>query len=313
MQNNDVHIFISKKETDWESARRIKKYLEQVGGDRLKIFISQDILAGEDWRKSIESQLAKSDGLILLFGEPTNDWDWCLYEVGLFTSIRSERSTKSICLYSPKTKLPTQLDHMQHVSATNEKMEKFIIDFLGSSKITGVEPPLNKRFTTDKEAVKDLASKLCNEINASGIRQTLFYNAIISINIDPDDIKDGVIPKDAWIVDIPPMTLEVFGFLDKPAGVTHWTWGLLEESMTESQGDNWSKELSKSLKLSCEGKALQPIINTIKSLSSGKVYRPNINRRDLEPDGTVTIHILFIQEPIKGQGMTQLTSSKNNS
>lgn len=296
MSENIVKVFISKKDSAVDSAKRIKSHLELIGGNRLDIFISEDIPSGVDWRESIKQNLAEANCFFLLFGDPTDGWDWCLYESGLFTPLDKETESGSICFHHPKTEFPSPLAHMQHVSATQERMEKFIVDFFGTSKITRIEPALNEKFAHNKEAVSELATKLCNEIKSGGKKNSVYYNAAITLTTPLEDIKNGIIPDNAR-VKASYITLEIFDYFQKPPGVDHWTWGVLKNPICKAQGNDWITELSKSIKSACDGKLVQPVNNTITSLTSGKVYRPNINRMDTRGnDGTVTIQILLIQE-----------------
>ena len=84
---SEYRVFISHKKIDEASAKAIRDELAQFSGD-LQFFISGDsIRAGEDWQARLRSELKDSDLLLLLFTEPTREWDWCLYEVGLFTDL----------------------------------------------------------------------------------------------------------------------------------------------------------------------------------------------------------------------------------
>jgi hypothetical protein len=82
-----IHVFISHKERDKELARRIKGLLLQRGKPgRLRVFASSDAgdLPGTQWFPFIHRELAQAHSLILLYTDPRQVWDWCLYEAGYF-------------------------------------------------------------------------------------------------------------------------------------------------------------------------------------------------------------------------------------
>src|ERR1700694_683687 len=82
-------VFISHKHEDHALAVEVKKALEGLARPKLiDCFVSgTDITAGMDWRREIRSVLARSHLLVLLFTAPSKNWDWCLYETGLYTRL----------------------------------------------------------------------------------------------------------------------------------------------------------------------------------------------------------------------------------
>src|SRR5882757_7476501 len=106
-------VFISHKQDDHALAAEVKKALEGLAHrpKQIDCFVSGvDITAGTDWRRAICSRLAKSHLLLLLFTAPSRNWDWCLYETGLYT--RFERAEKNqvssvVCLFSPGQASPS--------------------------------------------------------------------------------------------------------------------------------------------------------------------------------------------------------------
>ena len=41
-------------------------------------------LAGKPWRNKIREEIHRANWFILLLPDPSEDWDWCLYETGMF-------------------------------------------------------------------------------------------------------------------------------------------------------------------------------------------------------------------------------------
>ena len=141
-RNTDfVRIFVSHKDEDRAKARTIKDLLEVYAPNRLEFFISgENIIAGEDWQERIRNELRNSTLLLLLFTEPTKNWDWCLFEAGLFTPlIDRDEQRRIICIYPFDSGGPRPLTNLQGIPADVESVSKFLTSLFRTSDITGVE------------------------------------------------------------------------------------------------------------------------------------------------------------------------------
>ena len=78
------HVFISHKAKDELAAEAIRKALKMRGGNSLEIFVSERIKAGSQWSEEIWKSLKRADWLLLLYTDPSQEWDWCLFEAGFF-------------------------------------------------------------------------------------------------------------------------------------------------------------------------------------------------------------------------------------
>jgi len=124
--SNMFRVFVSHKHDDHALAETVKKTLEGLSG-RIDCFVSgSDLSAGSDWNAEIRSQLAKSHLLILLFTEPSRNWDWCLYEAGLFTSLGVAEDHSVVCLYRPQNTLPSPLKNLQGVPVEAVPFQRFL-------------------------------------------------------------------------------------------------------------------------------------------------------------------------------------------
>ena len=133
MANTDdtFSVFISHKQDDHEVAVKVKKALEGLAQrpKQIDCFVSGvDITAGTDWRREIRSRLATSHLLLLLFTEPSRNWDWCLYETGLYTRFdKLEKNAVSavVCLFHPSQASPSPLADLQGVPASQRQDPRF--------------------------------------------------------------------------------------------------------------------------------------------------------------------------------------------
>jgi hypothetical protein len=77
-------IFLSHKNDDNVLADRLKTILTRPCPNGLDVFHMSDIKGGHDWCKKIYDRTASADMLWLLFTDACANWDWCMYEAGLF-------------------------------------------------------------------------------------------------------------------------------------------------------------------------------------------------------------------------------------
>jgi hypothetical protein len=89
-----LRVFISYKLKDHAATNTIKKILQRIGGDRIKVFVSGDEEPGVQWRENVLQELAKAHILIFLYTDPKSQWDWCLYETGYFDARQDPQELK---------------------------------------------------------------------------------------------------------------------------------------------------------------------------------------------------------------------------
>ena len=303
-RNTDfVRIFVSHKDEDRAKARTIKDLLEVYAPNRLEFFISgENIIAGEDWQERIRNELRNSTLLLLLFTEPTKNWDWCLFEAGLFTPlIDRDEQRRIICIYPFDSGGPRPLTNLQGIPADVESVSKFLTSLFRTSDITGVEPPLNPKLSPND--IGDVASQICDLF---GPRETVphFACPYVTLQIPKHTSTDKPeIPNESDVAG-DAATLAIFGLASGPH-----KWGNLVDRVGKHGQSDWVEELGQAFQLASRCQLTHPLTATFRAANGGKIFRPLLYSLDLENGRPVTATILFSEElthPDVGGPMFQL-------
>ena len=127
--NFPYKIFISHKVSEHGGAvKKLKKILNQNNTlkDKIDIYISTAVSAGEDWVKNLYAELDKADMLLYVycFNSPPTDNDWCIYETGYFA--KSSNRSNLITIVPAGVRPPAPLQIYQFVELTREGIESLL-------------------------------------------------------------------------------------------------------------------------------------------------------------------------------------------
>jgi hypothetical protein len=285
-ETDDVFtVFISHKHDDHALAVEVKKALEGLAHPKQLIdcFVSGiDITAGMDWRRKIRSVLARSHLLLLLFTAPSKNWDWCLYETGLYTRFdKADKNevTSVVCLFDPGQASPSPLADLQGVPAETEKVRDFLTQLCQQTwKISddwrqGALVP-----DIDRQRLDDAAYAIARAFRRSGSSLTYYpcHRVVLSLS-ESDNIGSGI-PESAWVMeganDTSSYTLSLF---DLAGGIGKRTWGDLLHAV-QGIDSEWRKELDAQFLLALKGELFWPtkslMLSAGKSRFGARLYRP---------------------------------------
>jgi hypothetical protein len=280
-------VFISHKQDDHALAVVVKKALEGLAPrpKQIDCFVSGiDITAGMDWRRAIRSRLAKSHLLMLLFTAPSRNWDWCLYETGLYTRFdKFEKNEVSavVCLFDPSQASPSPLADLQGVPADIDKLRAFL-DLLCRQtwkisddwRLGALAPDIHRK------KVDEAARAIEKAFRLSGSTSTHFpcHRVVLSLS-ESDKIKNGI-PESARVLEGPndtsDYTLSLFN-LGRGSGTGRRKWGDLLQAV-EGTNAEWRKELDNHFLLALKEELFWPIKSLMRSGGKSRVgerfYRP---------------------------------------
>lgn len=277
----DLNIFFSFIHEDEEIAKSVRdELLDYCSG--VKIYLSKSMTPGEELSKWIDEYIAKATLLFLFYIEPSNTWDWCLYEAGLFTGIAKENKNqrKVICLHSEKVKAPAPMRLLKTVDTSSKSLIDFLTSLYKDTDITGLEKPLNPDIQESK--IKGLAEKIRKLISPKKQVVSYFYYCnYLEINIDNSldcyknrSIESATIKSDS-------KTLRIFGLeATNPEGKS-WKWGDLCKIHKENHGNECVNNLEEALYEACEGRAFGKMQSTFRSVENDKIYRPVVDKKNV--------------------------------
>lgn len=291
---NAISVFFSYKKKDELTAMAVVKTLRDYSAGKLDITYQAEFtqkIAGQEWRQAIRKAVWPANWFVLLLPDPSDDWDWCLFETGLFEAHRCS-ADRLICLHHPETEIPSQIEDYQAVPATVEEVEKLLrMIFVLDDPVPGMKalnPSLENR-------LPELAQQIVEAVRAPRkalVRETFEPRVELKIEhpetLDSQDALDG-----ARISSANRAALDIFGFLKAPK-----TWAELRSGVLEADEDSrWRFELAHVLRHIAEGRKFHPVQAVFKA-SDGRIYWPvacSVDR--VGEDGPIeTFHVMFTED-----------------
>jgi hypothetical protein len=294
--SDTLNIFLSHKYEDAETARGIKACLTRLAEDgKLNVFLSEEILAGDDWFAWIQRRLGDANVLLLLFTDKTLSWDWCLYEAGLFQDLKANKDTdrrRVVCL-SGVDHIPGPLKHLQAVDASTKSIKKFLTDLFLGTELTGFTAPLSRWLKNVPDTVDKQAEAISQLIARKPVEERYFSKFVFIHIPDPRSLKSGVIPPDARVEANESTLRELFDRL----AVTYWRE--LEEEVRaprDPRDHRWIDQLATAMQRFAEGKPPHPIQATFRVRKTEQIYRPILYRVDSLSNGSTIFKVLFHED-----------------
>ena len=271
-----VYVFFSYKKKDERAAVAVVNALRKFSAGKLRISYQADFteeIAGKQWRDKIRDEVCRANWFILLLPDPSDDWDWCLYETGIFDR-QPTSADRLICLHHPDTKIPSPIEDYHSVPATIPEVEKFLrMVYLNSNPVPGMKA-INTSIEDDIPTIAEEIVEAIRPPRKGIVHQT--FEPFVNLKIDNAaklEDKEGL--DDAVLLQANAQALDAFGFIQRPA-----TWGELRSGIQEHGGDGrWREELFHVVRKVAQGRKFYPI-QAVFHTSDGKTYRPLLNAVD---------------------------------
>ncbi|MBU1340699.1 MAG: toll/interleukin-1 receptor domain-containing protein [Proteobacteria bacterium] len=289
-----ISVFFSYKKKDEETAKIIVELLRKKSARKLKITYQYefgDDVVGKKWRDKIYEEAGKANWFILLLPDPRDDWDWCLYETGLFEA-QSTSADRLICLHHPKTSIPSPIEGYQAVKAENPDVDKFLrMIFLSTDPVPGFGP-LNSDI---EDEIPEMARKIVNAIRTPTKVVREIYEPWIELRIkNPGELENKDQLDQALVETANQKALDLFRLLKKKR-----TWGEFRRNLPGSKTSDhrWREDLLRVIRKIGNDLQFYPIQSVFQT-REGKMYRPVVCAVDREgEDGPIkTFHLTFTED-----------------
>lgn len=294
LSQKEVRVFFSYKRSDTKAADTIVGLL-RGGAGNLKISYMNEFrkdIGGKKYREYIREKIREANWFILLLPDPSVDWDWCLFETGLFEA-QLTSADRLICLHHPDIKLPSPIADYEDIPAIKSEVEKFLsMAFVNDNPIYGLEA-LNRY--KDKE-IPEIAGKIVEAIvpPIRRLDREVFepWLELRIPNAEKMTRKEDL--DEALIVSANRAALEIFGFQVEPKTLGQLRSGLSQQSPEDSR---WLSELYHVIRRIAAGRIFFPIQAVLQKWD-GKMYHPVLCAIDRKEDhGSIeTYHVTFTEE-----------------
>ena len=295
LTKKEIPVFFSYKKKDEDTAKAIVKRLRKWSANKLRITYQYefgDEIVGKKWRDKIHQEISLANWFILLLPDPKDDWDWCLYETGLFEA-HATSADRLICIHHPSTEIPSPIEGYHSVMADNVEVEKFLrMVFLSDNPVYGLGP-LNS--TIEDEEIPEMAEEIVNAIRTPIELVREIYEPWIELHIDnPGELKNKGQLDQAVVQKANQKALNLFRLLKKKH-----TWGEFRSHLPEAQANDqrWREDLFRVIKKIGNDHLFYPIQSIFQS-HDGKIHRPVVCAVDRvgEESPIDTFHITFTED-----------------
>ena len=281
--NKQYSVFFSHKANDQKVTSQLKDLLG-THTENIEYFISEDIEKGTRWREVIAERLNLANFLVLVFTDPNEDWEWCLYETGFFDALSQvpQSTRRTLCLHNASTPPPSPIANLQTIPATKKDVTQWLSELFKFTK-QGKTPPPN------------LASKICKLFANS--QKPIYCQRSIDIVVNcasltsPDDL-----PDDTTIEGDERLMEELFGGYN---GRLDWksAKGRFRKFPNSAEVNlNTLKELSRAVYAIYNHNIVHPTQGILFVEQGPKRYRPVLDRaRELTND-RICCQILLTEE-----------------
>lgn len=309
--DDKFRVFISHKHEDHALATTVAQSLRSLS-TALDCFVSgSDIGAGTDWNREIREALKRSHLLVLLFTNPTHNWDWCLYEAGLFTRLDAEDVHAVVSLFHPDGPAPRVLENLQGVVANQADLRVFLEKLCKATWRVSDDwrkGPLNSRVRPE---VLQAAAEHIEAAFPTAKSQAIHHpcHRLVLDLTSASDSRDGI-PDDARVVEGPGATeTYTLSLFQVASGERTRSWGELIAALDGADAP-WRKQLDRRFAAALRGELFAPTTATLRAFSLEQRHRrhyrpiiyeilraPSSSRAGTAPSGHPPLAVTIVLDP----------------
>lgn len=308
-QTKPLHVFVAHRHEDISIIRKAVRQIEHYCADKVQFLLSEDIPIGIDWRDWIKQNIAVSNQLWVVYTDPTGNWEWPLYEAGIFTGLKGEGvDSRLVCFYRNTREKPDALANYEGVQIEQDELKDFLRKFYGEAFLPGGSC-INSTVAGDNDCIVSIVEAILPQLQEPPRVEPEFFNKIIELSfsflgksVEDDDIKNAKVYSLSYVRDI-------FAAIKLPN-----TWEDLlsdvnqfvgERSNGDAEGkkvlEQWSNELHDALKKACQDRVFDQPYTLFVGLNSDRKFLPILHSVKKvavstdPPETTVRAQILFLE------------------
>jgi hypothetical protein len=285
-----ISIFISHKIEDEAVAKKIEEIFNRAGRDWFIIHTCENIPVGENWRRWIEHHLGESNFLFFLCTRPGAQWDWSLYETGLFEGLVDEG--RIVVFYGQHSQIPDPISHLQAIEATKPGIATFLKDFFGDSIYTKLPGPINPGYASDESGVLRQDAETIAEFFSGEINKRHFTNRMLITVPSSEDLSSNVFPRNSTVV-AEKNILEMFNVTERDQ-TKPWSWGEILEHIDSNQP--WVSILEECMCKAHRSELFDPVQETFQPTRSADLFKPLLHSLETYHDGSQEFCVLFVKQ-----------------
>jgi hypothetical protein len=292
IKRDEVKVFLSFKMTDQGklAAEQLAKSLRSLTAGRLDVTWAAEFQPGKDWSAAIRNAVEEATWFILMLPERSEDYDWILFETGMFRSTMT-LVDRLICVHHPMIELPPQIGEFEHVEATVDDLQSMLRELVVKDDAVPGMPALNPN---GEDLLEQAATKITEAIvPPKQARVVSYHGRLISLRIDNADECDPTRLASARIVGGDRFE-RIFDRSVQPE-----TFGELVDGVVSlDPPDPWIGDLCTAIQRAAKGMVVNPIQSTFVGADLGRVFRPVLHRTDrFSKHGLGEVfHIVFLED-----------------
>jgi TIR domain len=294
-----IQVFLSHKHKDVGAAEVLQEILEINGGQRVKVFMSENISKGDAWQEGIEKQLYESDWFLMIFtGVDNEDWSWCHHEAGIFRGMMYPDAKRVVVLYPPNVSLPDPLKKYQSVACHHEQQEdihRFFDDFFGKEPYPEFGS-INPRFANkDSTSRRDDTQRIIDAVGRLVVKSITPENAmIIHVPNKKDLMEQNRFPADTQIIG-GSGGVRLFDLGDSGDFLWSEFQDALDDEFRTCLDRSFWPAVYQACAKSIRARRLASTHTVLRSPRDGHHYMPMLSRAEITGSNSATFHITFVQ------------------
>ena len=282
------HVFISHRHEYAKQVAALKSAIQDCSNGKVRVFISEDIDHGKEWRYELEQTLRDASALLLVYGTPEEDWSWCFYEAGYFAAqprtpdIKGDR--RICCIVPPNMPIPGPLSHLQAVTGPDDLIDA----------IQDIYKAHDVRY--DAAELRDAIAGVCHQLFRRLKRYKAQTRVMLSIKDDNLD-KLSEIPRGATLSGDAPTFATYFGLRNEQIG-----WGDIVDSEVDLKDPvdqiffaKWRQE-TQEIALKARTGNIQVAQTVLMARNGAQRCRFLLDGANFQPDGSYACEFLLIDE-----------------